>query len=171
MTTALCGGPAAFGQQVTLSDQQLRAAYVLNFLRYVDWPERAFAGPDAPLVLGVLGVEAAGFAGIAGKVVRGHPVTVRAVTGSDDARACHALYFPEQDARRFVGLLRSLQNAPVLTVSDVEGFIDIGGMIGLVHADNRLQFEVNLGGLSQAQLKASSQLLRLARNVVEPRSR
>lgn len=172
LTAAFCGGPAVLGQQAALSDQQLRAAYVLNFLRYVDWPERVFPTPDAPLILGVLGNEAAaGFAGIAGKVVRGHPVTVRTVSGSDEARGCHALYFPEQDARRFVSLLRSLQNAPVLTVSDVEGFVDIGGMIGLVHADNRLQFEVNLGGLGQAQLKASSQLLRLARNVVETRSR
>lgn len=172
VTAALCGGTAVLGQQVALSDQQLRAAYVLNFLRYVDWPERVFATPDTPLLLGVLGADAAsGFAGIAGKVVRGHPVALRVVSSGEDARGCHALFFPEQDTRRYVGLLRGLQNTPVLTMGDADGFIDIGGMIGLVHADNRLQFEVNLGALAIAQLKASSQLLRLARNVIEGRVR
>ena len=59
----------------------------------------------------------------------------------------------------------------MLTIGDADGFVDVGGMVGLVHADNRLQFEVNLGLLQQAQLKASSQLLRLARNVIEAKPR
>lgn len=171
LTAAFCGGRVAFGQQA-LSDQQLRAAFVLNFLRYVDWPERVFPSPEAPLILGVPGTESvAALGGLAGKLVKGRPVAVRGVTSGDEARTCHAIYFQEQDARRDAGLLRSLQNAPVLTVGDAEGFIDIGGMIGLVHADNRLQFEVNLVAMSQAQLKASSQLLRLARTVIEGRGR
>lgn len=169
---ALSGGAAVLGQQGGFSDQQLRAAFVLNFLRYVDWPERSFASQEAPLILGVLGGESsANLAGISGKVVKGHPVAVRSVYGIDDAKGCHALYFSDPDVRRIVTLLRGLQNLPVLTVSDAEGFIDIGGMIGLVPGDNRLQFEVNLSGLSQAQLKASSQLLRLARNVIDTRPR
>jgi hypothetical protein len=122
-------------------------------------------------VVCVLGGDAGTLAGIAGKVINGHPVQVRAVATSDEARACHVLFIPEVDTRRFVGVLRALQNAPVLTISEAEGFIDIGGMIGLVHLDNRLQFEVNLGVVQQAQLKASSNILRLAHNVIEARPR
>jgi hypothetical protein len=156
--------------QQPLSDQQMKAAFVLNFIRYTEWPERAFATQDAPLAVCILGdPNASGMAGIAGKSLKGRSVQVRSAASADDARGCHVLYIPEADARRFVGTLRALQGTPVLTVSEADGFIDIGGMIGLVHIDNRLQFEVNLGVIQQAQLKASSQLLRLARNVIEAR--
>ncbi|MBK8919241.1 MAG: YfiR family protein [Betaproteobacteria bacterium] len=168
----LCPSPTGFAQQQVLSDQQLLGAYLLNFLRYVDWPERLLPTPDSPLVLGILGSDAAGaFTGISGKLVKGHPVSVRPVLGAEDARSCHALYVPDQDSRRFVSVLRALHASPVLTISDAEGFIEVGGMIGLVRTDNRLQFEINLAVLSQAQLKASSQLLRLARSVVDGRPR
>jgi len=163
----------AYGQQAMLSDQQLRAAFVLNFIRYTDWPERSFAAADSPLALCVLGGEAsaASMSGIAGKLIRGHPLQVRTATTIEEVRACHVLFIPEPDSRRFVGTLRAIQSQPVLTISEAEGFIDAGGMIGLVHFDNRLQFEVNLGVVQQAQLKASSQLLRLARNIIEARPR
>ncbi len=167
----LCVLPKALGQQ-PLSDVQMKAAFVLNFIRYTEWPERSFAAPDAPVVACVLGdPSATALAGIAGRSIRGHAVQVRAVLSADEAHACHVLFVPDIDMRRFVGILRAVQNSPVLTVSDAEGFIDAGGMIGLVHFDHRLQFEINLGVMQQAQLKASSQLLRLARNVIEARPR
>jgi hypothetical protein len=161
--------PVAFGEPM-LSDQQMKAAYVLNFVRYTEWPERAFATPESPLAICVFGESGAlGLTGIAGKIIRGHAIQVRSVAAADEARYCHVLFVSEYDTRRFVGILRALQNAPILTISEADGFIDVGGMIGLVHLDNRLQFEVNLGVVQQAQLKASSQLLRLARNVIEAR--
>lgn len=170
---ALCGLPAALGQQTTLSDQQLKAAFVLNFIRYTEWPERAFAAPDSPIAVCVLGGDLAATAlgGIVGKVVKGHVVQVKAASTVEEARVCQVLYVPDADLRRYVPTLRALQQQPVLTVSEAEGFVDAGGMIGLVHADTRLQFEVNVGAVQQAQLKASSQLLRLARNIIEARPR
>lgn len=162
---------AALGQQ-TLSDQQLKAAYVLNFIRYTEWPERAFAAPDSPLVVCVLGDPgAAGLSGLAGKSLKGRPLQVRPVFAAEEASGCHVLFIPESDVRRFVTTLRALQNRPILTIGEADGFIDVGGMIGLVHIDNRLQFEVNLGVVQQAQLRSSSQILRLARNVIEARPR
>lgn len=159
-------------QPARLSDQQLRTAYVLNFIRYIDWPDHAFAGSAAGIVVCTFGGEAgAPLAGIAGKQVRGRTVALRSVANAEEARSCNVLFVREPEARRFVGMLRALQHAPVLTVSEVDAFIDVGGMIGLVHLDNRLQFEINLGAMQQAQLKASLQLLRLARNVIEARPR
>lgn len=173
VVAALCGLLEAYGQQAAFSDQQLKAAFVLNFIRYTEWPDRTYAAPEASTVVCTLGGDLAGggLNGIAGKAIKGHPVQVRAVHTADEARACHLLYVPEADLRRYIPVLRTLQQQPVLTVSEAEGFVDAGGMIGLVHGDNRLQFEVNLGALQQAQLKASSQLLRLARNIVEARPR
>lgn len=161
--------PAALGQQA-LSDQQMKAAFVLNFIRYTEWPERSFATPDAPLAVCVFGDPGnAGVSGLAGRVIRGHMLQVHAVASADEARGCHVLFFSDLDARRFVSTLRAMQHTPALTIGEADGFVDIGGMIGLVHLDNRLQFEVNLGIVQQAQLKASSQLLRLAHNVIEAR--
>ena len=68
-------------------------------------------------------------------------------------------------------LLRALSGQPILTVSDAEAFIDGGGAIGLVRADQRLQFEVNRQALEQAQLRASSNLLKLARNLSDFRGK
>jgi len=160
-------------QQAKLSDQQIRTAYVLNFIRYTDWPDRAFAGSDANIVLCTFGGDpgAPGLAGIAGKQVRGRTITLRSVAGADDARGCNVLFVREPEARRFVGTLRALQHQPVLTISEADAFIDAGGMIGLVQLDDRLQFEINLTAIQQAQLKANLQLLRLARNVIEARPR
>lgn len=69
---------------------------------------------------------ASAFTGISGKLVKGHPVSVRPVLGAEDARSCHALYVPDQDSRRFVSVLRALHASPVLTISDAEGFIEVG---------------------------------------------
>ncbi len=165
--------PLATGQTSGLSDQQLRNAYVLNFIRYVDWPDRAFAGNDAGIVLCTSGGDAGAspLAGIGGKQVRGRTITLRSITGAEEARGCNVLFVREPEARRFVGTLRALQHLPVLTISEADAFIDAGGMIGLVHLDDRLQFEINLTAIQQAQLKANLQLLRLARNVIEARPR
>lgn len=157
--------------QAVLTEQQVKAAYVLNFLRYVDWPERLFAAGDSPLQLCVLGGDAGALGGIENKIAKGRPVRVRLASGVDEIRACHALYVPEHETRRSIPVLRSLQASPVLTIGESDGFIDAGGMIGLTSADNRLQFEINAGALHFAQLKASAQLLKLARTVIDSRPR
>lgn len=155
--------------QARLTDQQLKTAYVLNFIRYTDWPEHAFAGTDANVVVCTFGGDPGmpALADVAGKQIRGRTVHLRSVDSADEARACNVLFVREPEARRFVGALRALRRLPVLTISEADAFVDVGGMIGLVHINDRLQFEVNLGALQQAQLKASLQLLRLARNVIE----
>ena len=105
---AVALAPLARGQMAGLSDQQIKAAFLVNFVRYVDWPERSFAAADAPMTVCVLG-DTTPLAGIVGKIVRGHPLQVRAVAGADEARSCHTLFVPDQDARRYVATLRGLQ--------------------------------------------------------------
>ena len=158
--------PAARGQ-ASLSEAELKAALVFNFARYVDWPERAFAAPDSPFVLCVVGPEryGAAFAALEGRTMAGRPVRVRQAVASDDTRGCHVAFFSEAP-RQGPATLRAMASQPTLTVSDVEGFIDSGGAIGIVQGEERLQFEVNRDALGRAQLKASSQLLRLARAII-----
>lgn len=160
-------GPAA--AQGALSEAQAKAAFVLNFARYVEWPERSFATRDAPLLICLLGRDslASALAALENRPVQSRQVNFRMVASVDEARGCHVLFIGASETRRLTLLLRSLAGQPVLTVSDADGFIDAGGAIGIVQGERNLQFEVNRQTLEQAQLKASSNLLKLARNLAD----
>lgn len=155
--------------QGTLTEAQAKAAFVINFARYVEWPERVFATSTAPILICALGRSTVANALEAheGRQVQGHPVAVRQLLGIDEARPCQVLFIADSEERRMSQLLRAVAGQPILIVSDVEAFIDIGGAIGLVRADQRLQFEVNRQAIEQARLKASSNLLKLARNLAD----
>lgn len=154
----------------TLPEQQLKAAFVLNFVRFVEWPDRALGAVDGPVTICVFGrdgIEAA-LGEMNGRQAHGRTVRVRLGASIEDTSACHVAFITESESRRVVQILRSVAGRPVLTVSDIDGFIDSGGAIGIVTGDNRLQFEVNRAALGQGQLRASSQLLKLARAVLGP---
>jgi hypothetical protein len=155
--------------QAPVSEAQAKAGFVLNFTRYVEWPERVFAARDTPLLLCVLGRDevATALTALDGRPVQGRPIAVRRLASPDEARSCQVLFIAESEARRLALVLRAVAGLPVLTVSDADAFIDAGGAIGIVRGDGRLQFEVNRASLDHAQLKASSNLLKLARNLVD----
>jgi hypothetical protein len=162
----LLAGQATLAQAV-ITEAQAKAAFVLNFARYVEWPASAFATRDAALVICLVGRDGLGSAlsALEGRQVQGRPIKVRLGVAQDDAHACHVVFVSEPDERRALPILRALAGLPILSVSDLDRFIDIGGAIGIVIGDNRLQFEVNRVALEQANVKASASLLRLARNI------
>ena len=172
-TIAAATACAPASAQVPISEPQAKAAFVLNFARFVEWPATAFASREAPLVACVVGRDAIGpsLSALEGRQVQGRPMKVRRAVSAADTRGCHVVFVAETEERRVVPILRALADQPVLTVSDADGFVDLGGGIGLVSSDERLQFEVNRGALEQAQLKASASLLKLARNILETRTR
>ena len=156
--------------QGPLSEAQIKAAFVLNFVRYVEWPERAFSSKDSPLTICLIGRDdgAIALAPLDGRKAQDRPIKVRFDVGPDAAGSCHVAFISETESRRVPTLLRGVKGLPVLTVSDAEGFIDQGGAIGMVRGEQRLQFEVNRTAIERAQLKASSHLLKLARAVLSP---
>ena len=158
---------ASVRAQPALTEAQAKAAFVLNFARYVEWPASAFSSREAPLTACLVGRDALGasLAALEGRAVQSRTLKVRRGVAPDDVRGCHLIFIAESEERRIVPIVRSVAMQPVLTVSDTERFIDIGGGIGLVFGDDRLQFEVNRQALDQAQLKASAALLKLARNI------
>lgn len=163
-----CGWPCLAAAQATLTEAQAKAGFVLNFARYVDWPASAFASREAPLVACLVERDLLGpaLSALEGRVIQGRPLKVRRNVLADDLRGCHLVFIGETEERRIVPILRALVSQPVLTVSDAERFIDLGGAIGFVVADDRLQFEINRTALEQAQLKAGAGLLKLARSVI-----
>ncbi len=146
----------------------VKAAYLYNFAKYVEWPLEAFASDDAPLWICIAGANPFGDAltMLSGKRVENHPVEVRhlpAMTGLD---RCHIVFIGRVEQGQFKTVLARLARLPVLTVSDINDFARMGGMIGLVEADQRIRFDINLTTARRANLKLSSQLLKLA-SIVE----
>jgi hypothetical protein len=166
----LLGCPPASADD-TLTEVQVKAAYVFNFVKFVEWPAGAFATPQAPLVLCVAsgdGLRGA-FAAIDGKQAQGRPMQVRRGVKADEFKACHVLFVPESEERAAPEHLRRVGTLPVLTVGEHDGFAASGGVIGFVIRDDRVQFEINPDAANRADLKVSSRLLQLATIVRDAR--
>ena len=161
---ALCAcGPVR--AQTDVPEDPLKAAFVFNFAKYVEWPESASGnGPLVACVASGHGLAAA-LLQFDGRMVAGRSFQVLRLSAPAEAAGCHLVVVAESAVRRSAAWLRQLPAQGVLTVGDGEGFIDEGGMIGLVRSGDRLQFDINQPALQRAGLRASSQLLKLARNL------
>lgn len=153
------------------AEYQLKAAYMLNFARFIDWPVQRLP-PGAPLRVCVLGQDPfhGALVALEGRVVQGHEVQVRQLDGLEPASDCHMLFVAESEQRRVAAVLHQVANKGVLTISDMDGFVPQGGSIGFVLEDNRVRFNIHQGVLLRDNLRASAQLLKLGRQVVGGRS-
>jgi hypothetical protein len=151
-------------QTVAPSELQIKAAFLLNFPKYVDWPAEAFAEPKSPIVIATLGETALGeeLRELAkDKTVNGRPLVFKLLNESQ-AGDCHVLFIPDSARKRVTAILERLKDANVLTVSDSDDFLEKGGAVNLVKRDRRIRLEVNLVAAKQARLKVSSRLLSVA---------
>lgn len=149
-------------------EEEIKAAFLFNFARYVQWPQDSFGDRGAPVRVCVLGAD--DFARIVSANVSGKSVDDRAVEVVDLKNAaslggCHILFVGDQAGKPRRELLGEIGKLPVLTVSDSEGFAREGGIANFYRDDNKVRFEINPGAARVAGLKISSQLLRLARVV------
>lgn len=160
---------APLGAQ-TPQEYQIKAVFLLNFLQFVEWPESAFATPDAPLRVGVLGHDPFGpilDEAVRGEAVRGRAVEVVRSRSWRELRNCQVVFISRSERRRLAEFLAGWGEAPILTVSDAPGFARAGGIIGFFVDGNRVRFEINRRNAQRRELKLSSQLLGVARIVDE----
>lgn len=166
---AICLALSAGGSAQGPSEHQVKAAFLFNFARFVDWPANAFADPGAPYQLCVLGQDPFGpdlEATIGKKTVNGRGFRiVRATDVRDLAGPCHIVFVAESEADRPKETLKRLSAEGVLTVSEIEGFAELGGVINFIVVDDKVRLEINLDAAERARLQVSSQLLKLARVV------
>jgi len=163
----LCGcllfcAPAAIGQDVT--ESALKAAFVHNFVKFTEWP-RDTLPPAGPLVVCVVGD--ASFVDALGNYVRGHPVdghtiVVSRIAADGAPQSCHLLYVSGITVKQAAQAVAALKQAPVLTLSDVDQFVRVGGMAQLYVEDGRIRFRINLENTRRSRLQFSSKLLSLA---------
>jgi hypothetical protein len=160
--------PVSGGEHTT--EYELKAAFLLNFARLVEWPSAAFPDAAAPLTIGIFGGDP--FDGslrsmVNGERVQGRLLRVRRVDSVSDARTCQLLFLPVDQSERLRALRRELGEAAVLLVGETQGFARRGGSINFYPESGRIRFEVNRRAAERAGLRLSSRLLRLAR-LVEP---
>jgi len=157
-----------FGQSAPPTEYpeyQLKAGYLWNFSRYVDWPARSFKQTNSPLVIGILGQDRFGNdlrKLVAGKKVEGHDLVVRKVETMDQSRECQILFISMSERKRTVDILQALKSAPVLTVGESEGFIQAGGIINFQVRNRELLLDINRAAAEKVGLRISSKLLQIA---------
>ena len=158
--------PVHINAQDEISEYQVKAAYVFNFLKFVEYPTSSFADPLAPLIIGVLGDDPFGNAlpqVVIGKTVGGRDLVIRIYHPGQDLRSAHILFISSSERKKLPAIFSSLQGSSVLTVGDTTGFLDAGGMIQFLSESDRVRFAINVEAASRARLKLSSKLLSLAK--------
>jgi hypothetical protein len=162
--------PAQSGDNTDANrEYAIKAAYLYQFWRYVQWPTDSFVDARAPLVIGVLGPDP--FGGILDEVARtkkieGHSIVIRRMNSMAEYAPCHILFVVGSgNAEQKAQALERLRGTSVLLVGEEPNFTEHGGTINFFFDENRIRFEINAEAAKQDQLKISSKLLSLAKLV------
>jgi hypothetical protein len=140
----------------------------------VEWPAASFADPQAPLVIGVLGVDPFDDvldAVVRGEVVKNRPLMVARFRRLEDVTACHILFISPSEEPRYERIAAALQGRAILTVGDSDGFSRSGGIVRFITEKNHVRLRINLGVARSVGLTISSQLLRAAELVGQGEAR
>jgi hypothetical protein len=160
---------SAEAQAGSADEYSVKAAYLYNFAKFVEWPAET-GDLGKPLVIAVLGKNDFGAVlkrTVQGETVNGRVISVLSVSRLEDLLYCHILFLGSLNKKRLAGILRATEGAGILTVSETDEFIQLGGVIAFVSEGNKIRFEINLGAARQNRLNISAKLLRVAKGVRE----
>ena len=160
---------AQAGDASDSSEYLIKAGFIYNFAKFVEWPSAAFPQSDSPIVIGVLGTDP--FGNIIDRIVEDKKIGTRGFVvkrlkwGKDlkDLRDCKILFVSASERAHIDEIVQSVKGLPILTVGETPGFAERGGMIRFTLEDNRVRFEVNVDAAHDADLNISSRLLTLAK--------
>jgi hypothetical protein len=147
------------------TEYQLKAAFLFNFAMFVEWPQHAFAERTSPFVIGVLGENPFHddlAKTLQNKKIDDHPLQVREIHLPVEATNCHLLFISASEKKRLPEVLQSVKGSSVLTVSEIDGFTQEGGMINFVLQGTKVRFQINKETASASGLRISSKLMNLA---------
>lgn len=165
-------GLAVHGQSTTTRsarsalEYDLKAAFLLNFAKFVEWPAAAFTDDHSPLVVGVLGEDPFGETMdriVREKQIKGHPLIVSRWKSGEAPGPCQLLFICRSESYRVAELLRNLGGQSVLLISEIEQFLERGGMINFFTESDQVKFAVNPDAAARAGLIISSKLLNVAK--------
>ncbi|MCK4752027.1 MAG: YfiR family protein [Planctomycetes bacterium] len=160
---------------------QVKAVFLYNFIKFTDWPEEKITQNSDSVKIGVIGKSPFGdhLELIAGKQAKGKKIAIKLFKSlkkwdksetKDNFNAlkrCHLLFICSSEKENLKEISNSIKNYYVLTVSDIDGFLETGGVIKFSVVDEKVYFEINIIAAKQAELKLRSKFLRLAKRVMK----
>jgi len=171
IATLLC--PAVARSQEKAGEYQVKAAFLFNFGKFVDWPESSFAEKSSPFSICVLGEDPFGTAldqTLRGKELSNRPVRTVRTADPNAARQCQIVFVSASEKSELSGVFRALHGSNALLVAEIPGFAAAGGAIEFTMEDNHVRFAINPGAIQRAGLQVNSQLLALAKIVHDDRN-
>jgi hypothetical protein len=182
--------PKAYAQEASNSPEkeyQVKAAFLYNFVKFVDWPKEKFSDVNDPIIIGIIGKDPFGniFEALTDKKIKNKNVIVQRFKGFVELRRlnqqdkdafntliqnikkCHLLFICSSEASVEKDIITEFKNNSILTVGESQDFIKAGGIIGFMVEENKVRFDIDLNTCDKEKLKMSSQLLKLAKNVIK----
>lgn len=152
-----------------VTEYEVKAAFLLNFIRFIEWPDETAGHAGQELFLCIAGKDPFGEALnlIRGKTIRGRTLVIENDDDGSSFSSCHILFLPSSEKERLSSLITAVGDLPVLTVSETEGFVERGGILNFIIVENKIRFEINPDAAKRAGLTISAQLLKLAHIVQE----
>ncbi|ELR72502.1 hypothetical protein C900_01497 [Fulvivirga imtechensis AK7] len=148
------------------NEYKVKAVFLFNFVQFVEWPSKAFAEKDSPLVIGILGENPFGtylHETVYHEKLTGHPLVVKQYENVKEVSNCQILFVNPDNIGELGSIAEELKQQHVLIVGEAtEAFMKRGGMIGFFLQDGRIRMKINLESIKEADLKVSSKLLRVA---------
>lgn len=179
--------PRARADDAPSQEYKIKAAFLYNFLKFVDWPTDKKADPNKPITLGIIGKDPFGkaFEPVKDKKINDREVVIKRFKSvaelkkpgkegeaeldkqSGELKKCHLLFICSSEKDGIEEILAAIKDRPVLTVADTEDFLKSGGIIKFVMEEQKVRFEISDAAAKRSKLQIRSQLLRLAKKVVK----
>lgn len=158
----------------TYPEHEVKAAFMYNFLKFIDWPDEKVPDGNEPMNIFVVGdyPECKTFKDIQEKSQDSNPVRVQIFKSFEQMndpnvlKDCHLLYICKSEKKHVSRILAIVKDSNVLTVGEYDGFLEAGGVINFVEYREKLRFEVSMPAATAANLKLRSKLLKLAKRVI-----
>jgi hypothetical protein len=178
--------PKAGADSAASLEYQVKAAFIYNFIKFVDWPKEKVPDSNTPLTIGIIGKDPFGsaFDPVEDKDAKARKVLIKRFktfeelkkAGEKDKslldreiesmRKCHLLFICSSEEKSVGEITNLVKDHSVLTVGDVKGFLEAGGVTNFIMEEQKVRFEINVTTAKRAKLQIRSQLLRLAKKVI-----
>jgi hypothetical protein len=154
-------------QSARQREYEIKAAYLYNFIRYIDWPADSLPPAGGRIIIGIVGDSPFGSAidPLNGKQIKGCTLAVKQIVNAKDFEQCQIVFVCPSEKLRLSEIFGELKGSKALTVSEIDGFAAHGGIINFIYERNKVRFEINPDAARRTGLNVSSELLKLARLV------
>jgi len=146
------------------TEYRIKAAYLYQFTKFTQWPAHLFSEKDAPIRICILGKNPFGtlLDNFTRKTSQQRTLTITYLSSFQNLSNCHVIFISKSEENRLTQILRKVENSPILTVSDIDNFVQRGGIIGFIPRHKKVKIAINVRASRTAGAKLSSKLLEVA---------